>query len=78
MLHIIMVYLDYENTTSIHYSVQQVHCNICCFFVRSAIELLLVVSVAAISTPGRSLCKTPLLSTANEIAHEECGQHCVM
>ena len=34
--------------------------------------LLLVTSVPATSTPGRSLCKTHLLCSAIQILHEEC------
>ena len=41
-------------------------------------SLLLIMSVPAIITPGKSLCKTPLFSSANEINHEECGESGVM
>ena len=34
--------------------------------------------ISSSCTHGRSLCKTPLLSSANEIVHEDCGQPPVM
>ena len=41
-------------------------------------SLLLIASVSGGRIPGRDLCKTPVLSSANEIAHEQCSRPAVM
>jgi len=40
--------------------------------------LRLITAVPPYSTPGTSLCKTPILTSANEITHEERGRSPIM